>query len=596
MSWFLREGRRLLIVLPALALLLCLVGVYLTRGSMANLSFLHNPNAGLVDQRPWQTIQALAPLAVSAEEQSFAQEAERLADHEVDQAFAQALREANTQSKAMSPEAQTLAQKVASLQQQVKTDQTRVDALTPPKGSNGAAANVPDNDDLDVAKTQLQLDSDELDDAQETLVETTGDKRGVIQQELAARQATLKKTAAAGDGKTAVVSAKSHGTLAGRIGSWFGQRSRHALLLEAKREADSDAATLSAQHAAVEKKMSEAAAAASASLAAPAPSNEGTAQGAKPMTRAARLQLLHALSEEHAILDDRIATQQQLSQVYAKWLAQVERQHEIVFHLMLGSFAWIAFIVLCTAIAISIARALVDRWTSDQRRVHTLRTISSLAIQVVSLILVLLVIVGPPSQVPTILGLATAGITVVFQDFILAFFGWFILMGKHGIRVGDRVEINSVAGEVTEIGLFRTTLVETGNWNDKGHPTGRKVVFINNFAINGQFFNFSTAGQWMWDELIIGVPSVEATYANIHAIREKVIADAGVESELAIAEWRASTGQRSLAQINASPSVDLRPSALGIDVIVRYITRATHRYEMRNRIYQAIIDILHPQP
>jgi small-conductance mechanosensitive channel len=225
-----------------------------------------------------------------------------------------------------------------------------------------------------------------------------------------------------------------------------------------------------------------------------------------------------------------------------------------------------------------------------------LRTIASLSIEVVSLLLILLVLFGAPTQTPTILGLATAGITVVFQDFILAFFGWFILMGKHGIRVGDRVEINAVAGEVTEIGLFRTTLVETGNWTDKGHPTGRKVTFINNFAINGQFFNFSTAGQWMWDELVVGVPSAEATYANIHAIRERVIADTGEESEIAIAEWQRSTGQRSLAQINASPSVDLRPSALGIDVIVRYITRASHRYEMRNRIYQAIIDILHPKP
>ena len=54
----------------------------------------------------------------------------------------------------------------------------------------------------------------------------------------------------------------------------------------------------------------------------------------------------------------------------------------------------------------------------------------------------------PPSQVPTILGLATAGVTVVFQDFILAFFGWFVLMGRNGISVGDWVEINSVGGEV----------------------------------------------------------------------------------------------------------------------------------------------------
>jgi small-conductance mechanosensitive channel len=81
---------------------------------------------------------------------------------------------------------------------------------------------------------------------------------------------------------------------------------------------------------------------------------------------------------------------------------------------------------------------------------------------VVGWLLILLVVFGLPQQMPTILGLATAGITIVLQDFILAFFGWFVLMGKNGIRVGDRVEINGVGGEVAEIGLMNTTLLETG--------------------------------------------------------------------------------------------------------------------------------------
>jgi len=62
-------------------------------------------------------------------------------------------------------------------------------------------------------------------------------------------------------------------------------------------------------------------------------------------------------------------------------------------------------------------------------------------------------------------------------------------MGKNGIRVGDLVEINSVSGEVTEVGLINTTLLETGNLADKGLPTGRRISFINSFAIRGQYFN-----------------------------------------------------------------------------------------------------------
>ena len=65
-------------------------------------------------------------------------------------------------------------------------------------------------------------------------------------------------------------------------------------------------------------------------------------------------------------------------------------------------------------------------------------------------------------------------------------------MGKNGIRIGDWVEINGVAGEVAEIGLFRTSILESGNWTDQGHPTGRRVSFTNSFAIKGQYFNFTT--------------------------------------------------------------------------------------------------------
>ena len=101
--------RRLSIAIPAALLLLCLFGAWWTRGSMTHMPFLRGKRAtaqnALVDQRPWQTIESLAPLAVSAEEQSLAREAERLADHDVDQAFALALRQAALRTRTLTGDA-----------------------------------------------------------------------------------------------------------------------------------------------------------------------------------------------------------------------------------------------------------------------------------------------------------------------------------------------------------------------------------------------------------------------------------------------------------------------------------------------------------
>ncbi len=185
----------------------------------------------------------------------------------------------------------------------------------------------------------------------------------------------------------------------------------------------------------------------------------------------------------------------------------------------------------------------------DRRQRQTLRIILNLGTQVIGLLLVLLVIFGTPQQMPTILGLATAGLTVVFQDFILAFCGWFVLMGRNGIRVGDWVEIDGVGGEVVEIGVFRTWLLETGNWTANGHPTGRRVSFLNGYAIHGKYFNFSTAGQWMWDEIKVSIPPGAEAYPLIDKIREAAVKATEADAKMAEEEWKRVTHEAGFAAV-----------------------------------------------
>ncbi len=132
----------LLIALSALFVAGCAQSfLWTTRGAMGNLAFLSNKSGApasfgkrtLVDVSTWQTAQALAALAVTSEETEYAQDAERLADHEVDQAFAAALRQARlrVEHRALTGEALALSQRVKQLQQLVAQDQALVKSLTP---------------------------------------------------------------------------------------------------------------------------------------------------------------------------------------------------------------------------------------------------------------------------------------------------------------------------------------------------------------------------------------------------------------------------------------------------------------------------------
>ena len=566
---------------------------------MAHLPFLSGEgNAGglanngntHVDLRPWLTAQALAPLAVTAEENEYAHEAERLADHEVDQAFATALRDASAQaqSSSLKGEALVISRKVAQLQQIVDEDRTLVQTATfsvgSSPGSGRSGAQPASEDDVEIAKAQLGLDTDVLADAQQNLARSGGDDRTRIQGELAEHEALMVKydTASHGDGQVAVLSAAQHGTLASRLRAWSNQRDRYQLIQLALRQTQADIINLTTEQGALETRA-----------------NAGAlATAGNAPSRAVKLASLNGKAAERqllAIYDDRIQTMQQLSVVYGNWSGQVLLQHRTLFHLTLQSLALIAFIAVCAILGDTLVQRMMARPSLDRRRMQTLRTILKLGIQVLGALLILLVIFGAPRQMPTILGLATAGLTVVLQDFILAFFGWFVLIGKNGIRVGDWVEINGVGGEVTEIGLIRTTMLETGDWTDKGHLTGRRVTFINSFAIRGQYFNFSTTGQWMWDEIAVSIPQSDDTYTLVESIHKAVLEETEKDARIAEQEWKRGTRQVGSTQFTATPAVNLRPTATGIDILVRFVTRASQRFEMRNRLYQRVIDLLHKQ-
>ena len=139
------RGRFLSLLVLLGGLILCLAFSWTTRDALAHLPFLkiqktqHGAGASsqttLVDLHPWQIAQALAPLAVSKEEEEFAHEAERLADHEVNQAFAASLRQASERRLTPTGEALELSQKVAQLQETAKEDQAQVRSLTPAPGA-----------------------------------------------------------------------------------------------------------------------------------------------------------------------------------------------------------------------------------------------------------------------------------------------------------------------------------------------------------------------------------------------------------------------------------------------------------------------------
>src|SRR6266404_526769 len=472
-----------------------------------------------------------------------------------------------------------LQQRVSELQQTIKNDEARIALLSASAGTRSARA-ASNTSDLEIAKAQLSLDQAELADSVEDLARESGDQRVKVQQELAARQASMKQywdKASKDDGQTAVASAEQYTTLAQQVSTWHSLRNRKQLIAQAQQLARADVAALTEDDG---RLMAEAAALAAKPV------------GESSSERIDRLRRISAQQNILSILSDRLGAQQQLVALYGRWGEQAELQQKIVIHLILQSLALIAAICILVILAGWGLQLALERIVPDSRQKQTLKTVLSLGTQLVGLLLILLIILGVPRQRPTILRLVAAGLTVVFQDFILAFCGWFVLMGPNGVRVRDWVEIDGVGGEVVQLGLFRTWLLETGNWTAHGHPTGRRVSFLNGYAIRGKYFNFSTVGQWMWDEIKVSVPPGTNIHPLLKGIYEATIKTTEADAKMAEAEWKRVTHEEGSPQFSAMPSVNLRPAGPGVDIVIRYITRAGVRVEARNHLFAMIVDLM----
>ncbi len=554
----------------------------------------------LVDQRPLQTARRMAALATTPEELRLAHEAEKVGDHEVDLAFADALRTAASHPPKLTAEAKETAARKSKAEAAVQADQETVALLTRKLAAAGEKQKDNLQDQLDVAKAQLELDQDELDDASEDLERAGGDPQAKIRQlqqehEAGGHNDPTVGTAAAAN--AAEQDYRTH-TLLAVLRAWQALRAKKAQLEDALQETVTKQQRLGLRHEQDEKQVEQdkeyrEAAKQQASGFARA-SHAATREDSKSGAQAALQSLKHYTDDQRGLADigKRLQDEQELNDIYRSWIGLVEIRERAALHNMIEAVLWILVVMLAVYLTDRLIDHLFTGVTAENKRIGTLRAVVRFAAQLAGAIVIVFVVFGMPSETTTILGLAGAGLTVAMKDFIVAFFGWFVLMGRNGIRVGDWVEINGVTGEVVEIGLLKTVLLETGNWTDSGHPTGRRVSFVNSFAIEDHFFNFSTSGQWMWDELQLTIPADKDPYAVIDGLQKLVAKDTEENARKAEEEWLSTTKQYRVQAFSATPAINVRPTGSGVEVRVRYITRAYERHETRQRLYQAVVALM----
>jgi hypothetical protein len=278
-------------------------------------------------------------------------------------------------------------------------------------------------------------------------------------------------------------------------------------------------------------------------------------------------EILIPLSKEQVLL-------QQYRHNLASWRDSSQRQYHDALATLAVRAGTVAGILAAVFVLAEVWRRFVLRYVHDVRRRHQLLLIRSVILWPIVICVIGLSFVTEISTFATFAGLLTAGLAVAMQSLLASVVGYFLLIGKYGIRVGDRIQIGTVVGEVVDLGLVRMHLMELNQQGPLG-PTGRVVAFPNLvvFQATGGLFKQIPAGNLAWRDTTLTLPAV-ADYA---ALKDKLLA-----AIRAVVPGDA----------NESPQVQMRLVNSRMEALLRYPMHPGQAPEVDERVAQAVLKVI----
>jgi len=263
--------------------------------------------------------------------------------------------------------------------------------------------------------------------------------------------------------------------------------------------------------------------------------------------------------------------------------------------------AQLAILALFIGIVLALAevgKRTIYRYVHEPHRRYQFLLLRKIALAFAIILIVALGFASRLESAVTYAGLLTAGIAVALQNVIVAMVGYFFLIGRYGIRVGDRVQIGGVTGEVVDIGLVRIQVMELGG-SAADTPTGRVVAFSNSvvFQPTAGIFRQIPGTDFVWHEVSLTL----APDSDFKAVRERLLR--AVKAVLADYHEEMDRQNRAMERnLFAVPEGGLKPSAYlrltpsGLEALIRFPVDLRHAGEIDERITRELLKAVDQEP
>ncbi len=242
-------------------------------------------------------------------------------------------------------------------------------------------------------------------------------------------------------------------------------------------------------------------------------------------------------------------------------------------------------------------RRAILRYVRDLRRRRQFLLLRRIVIGCVVALFVVLSFVTEFGSLATFAGFSAAGIAIAMQSVILSVVAYFFLVGRWGVRAGDRVTVAGVTGEVVDVGLFRLYLMELGGAGPALNATGRIVVFPNAvFFQPSALFKQLPGIEYAWRAVTLTL----AAHTDYGAVERRLLAAIeavyGEYRETVERQYRAAQSSMDLTAAPPRPESRVRFAESGLDITIRYPVEIRRAAEIDDRITRELIREIEKEP
>lgn len=251
-------------------------------------------------------------------------------------------------------------------------------------------------------------------------------------------------------------------------------------------------------------------------------------------------------------------------------------------------------------ILVLVARLLVLRYVGgrveDPDAAYRARKIVNYVATALVIVLLAIIWIDAFQNLPTFLGLLSAGIAIALADVLKNMAGWSFILARRPFQVGDRIEVTNLIGDVVDVRLFRFSLMEVGGWVDAEQSTGRLVHVPNGVVFTHPVANYTEGFPFIWDEL-----GVLVTFESDWKLAEQLMRDI-LQTEAPDVEGAAGTRIRQTARRYSirigtlTPTVYVSVRDSGVLLTARYLVETRTRRGRSDRIWRAILDAFAENP